>query len=118
MKHAPVPQTMHDRVFVVQRMRRVFKEKREEGIWNNFMKLIEIPSKFLKDYTIPMAEHESWDRTRASIIPATLVMAWAYLAGLMSSGGASDTTWWIIGSTAIVPGVMIGAGIYFKTKKY
>jgi len=80
-------------------MRRLFKERREEGIFNSFMKLIEIPMTFLRDYTTPMAEHDAWDRRRAAILPATLVMAFFYLGGALSDTDGDyemfwDNPWW------------------------
>ena len=47
------------------------------------MMLIEVPLIFIRDYTCPMAEHASWNRNRASIVPVTLVFAFLYLAGML-----------------------------------
>jgi len=79
------------------------------------MRLIEIPLTFLRDYTTPMADHESWDRRRAAIIPATLLLSFFYLFGLLNDPKSPTLLW--VGLIAIVPGAMIGAAIKFKTKK-
>ena len=51
------------------------------------MMLIEIPLHFIRDYTCPMAEHASWNRNRASIVPITITMAFFYLGGSLNDGG-------------------------------
>ena len=80
------------------------------------MKFVEVPLKFLRDYTIPMADHESWDRRRAAIIPSSLFMAFFYLAGSLNDDGFSNPLLQF-SLYMIIPGLMIGAAIMFKTKK-
>lgn len=118
------PKEHTDRIFLVQKMRRLFKERREDGIWNSFMKLIEIPMTFLRDYSTPMAEHEAWDRRRAAIIPSFLILSFFYLGGVLSDTENPpeyeswwENTYWKISLFAMIPGIMIGVGILFKTKK-
>ena len=48
------------------------------------MKVITVPLTFLRDYTIPMAEEETWDRTRASVLPSTMVISFFYLFGMLN----------------------------------
>jgi len=107
---------MHDRIFVVQKMRHLFREKREEGLLNNLMKFIEVPLTFLRDYTTPMADAAGWDRRRAAIIPSTLIISFFYLFGSLND---EESFWPLMytGLIAMVPGAMIGVAILFKTKK-
>ena len=111
----------NDRLFLVQKMRQLFRQRREEGLWNSFMKLIEIPMTFLRDYTTPMAEHEAWDRRRASIIPTFLTLAFFYLGGALNEdekyASWIDSPYWKMSFIMMIPGVMIGVAIHFKTRK-
>ena len=58
-----------------------FKRIKNEGIADNLMKVIEIPLNFLRDYTIPIADDEAWNRNRASVLPCFIVLAFLYLNG-------------------------------------
>ena len=81
------------------------------------MKLIEVPLCFIRDYTCPMAEHASWNRNRASVVPMTMMLAFFYLAGFLNKGGWSDNLALKIGVFAIIPGAIIGVIIQLRTKK-
>ena len=41
--------------------------------------VIDYPLTILRDYTIPMAEEERWDKLRAAVLPITMVPAFFYL---------------------------------------
>lgn len=99
-------------------MRLLFREKREEGIWNSFMRLIEIPMTFLRDYSTPPGDHEGWNRVRAAVIPATIVLAFNYLWGNIEFSAGWSQLGLQLGVYAIVPGALAGVFIMFKTKKY
>jgi hypothetical protein len=74
-------------------------------------KIVSVPLTFLRDYTCPMAQQESWDRNRAAIVPMTIVMATMYLVGI------DDQDTYIMGLYATIPGALIGLAIRLKTKK-
>jgi len=78
-----------DRLFLVQKMRHLFRKSQEEGCWNTLMKLIEVPLTFIRDYTCPMAEHAAWDRNRAAVVPTTVVLAFFYLDGNLNGDDSS-----------------------------
>jgi hypothetical protein len=40
-----------------------------------------VPLSILRNYTIPMAEDEMWDKRRAMILPNTILWAFFYLFG-------------------------------------
>ena len=46
----------NDRLALAQRLKTIFKHGTNVGgCWSSFMKLIEVPITFLRDYTTPMA---------------------------------------------------------------
>ena len=111
-------------------MRGLFRRAQEQGISNVLLKIVEVPLNFLRDYSVPMGEEDAWNRTRASILPATLVMSVLYLNGNLQDVGrindtddeetkANKTTAnkeLIVGLISIIPGILIGAIIRLKTK--
>jgi hypothetical protein len=41
--------------------------------------VIDYPLTVLRDYTIPMAEEEKWEKVRACILPFTIILSFFYL---------------------------------------
>ena len=74
---------VNDRMYIVNKMRTVFKQTREEGVLNSLMKLISVPIVFVRDYTVPMGEEEAWDRNRVAVVCMTIVFAFFWLNGSM-----------------------------------
>lgn len=64
-------------------MRNLLKRTKQDGCLGTFSKFVSVPLNFLRDYTIPMAEQENWDRNRAAIVPLFIVLAAFYLSGLI-----------------------------------
>jgi len=60
------------------------KKARMAGFSGIFFNLFAIPLGFLRNYTIPMAEEDAWDRKRAAITPITAPLAFMYLFGMLS----------------------------------
>ena len=58
-----------------------FKRIKEEGVTDNLMKVIEVPLTLIRDWTIPIADEEAWDRNRAAIVPVFLVIGFLFLNG-------------------------------------
>jgi len=85
-------------------------------ILSNVTKVIEVPINFIRDYTCPMAEHSEWNRTRAAVIPMTLVISFFYLAGSFNEGPIDENPYFWVGIACIFPGTVIGTLIYLKTK--
>lgn len=78
------------------------------------MTVITAPLNFLRDYTIPIAEVDQWDRQRAATIPVFIVLAFFYLNGYIQGDDVGKyLTWSLI---CIVPGALIGTIIKMKTK--
>jgi hypothetical protein len=58
-----------------------FKRIKNEGITDNLMKIIEFPLTLIRDWTIPIADDEAWDRNRAAIVPLFLILGFLFLNG-------------------------------------
>jgi hypothetical protein len=106
-----------DRLYLVNKMRNLFKQNREEGILDSLLKIISVPLDILRDYTTPIGEAAQWDRQRASIVPMTIVFAFFYLAGMMETEDSQfGSKYFSIGLICMIPGAIIGTIIKFKTK--
>ena len=62
----------------------LLKKARMQGVHGICFNLFAIPLNFVRNYTIPMAEEDAWDRTRAAVTPITSPLAFMYLFGLLS----------------------------------
>ena len=56
--------------------------------------VIEWPLGLIRDYTIPIADEESWDRTRAAILPLFVVISFLFLNGNLDAPDDKDESWW------------------------
>ena len=67
-----------------------------------------------------MAEESQWNKTRASVIPITYIIAFFYLFGMLNNLGEDDPgsslTYFWIGIVAAIIGLPISFYIYFYTK--
>lgn len=106
------------------KLKKLFKKEDDEdegGCWNSFMKLIEVPLTILRDYTTPMAEHPSWDKKRASIIPTFLTLGFFWLGGALNEDEDYESWWdnplWKVSILMSIPGALVGVAIHFKFKK-
>jgi len=54
------------------------------------MNVIDWPLSFLRDYTVPPAGEEAWDKQRSIIVPFTMVLAFMYLFGMLSDLSSED----------------------------
>lgn len=79
--------TMPDRLFVAQQMKAIFKRTKEKGVCDSLMLIISTPLNFIRDISTPMGEEDAWNRTRASILPMTLVISFFYLNGDLDNIG-------------------------------
>lgn len=61
----------------------LFKRTRERNICSDILLIIDWPLTMLRNYTIPMAEEDRWDKIRGSIVPITMVIAFFYLFGFL-----------------------------------
>ena len=59
------------------------KKARMAGFSGIFISIFNVPLTFLRNYTIPMAEEDAWDRTRAAVTPMTFPLALLYLFGML-----------------------------------
>jgi len=73
-----------DALAVGQRLRTLFRRTRSYGLWGTIMTIIDWPLTFLRDYTIPLAGEEAWDKQRAIVVPFTMVIAFFYLFGMLT----------------------------------
>jgi len=73
-----------DDLFQGLKVRLLMKKARMAGFSGIFFNLFAIPLGFFRNYTIPMADEDAWDRTRAAITPITAPLAFMYLFGMLS----------------------------------
>ena len=78
-------------------------------------KIWEIPLNFLRDYTIPMAEFEEWDRTRATVLPLTVPISFCFLFSLLE--GETGSILLIVCGALAGPGILCSIYLAFCTKK-
>lgn len=79
-------------------------------------KIVEIPFNFVRDYSIPMAEFEEWDRNRASILPLTVPISFAFLYAFLTDEESRNMTLLVCACLA-GPGLIFCIYIQFCTKK-
>ena len=84
-----------------------------KGCTQIFWAIIDWPLNFLRDLTIPAGDREKWDRTKMSIVPVFLPMAFLYLFGFVDE---IDSVPFYIGAFGAIPGIAIGIYIRFCTK--
>ena len=100
-----------------------------DGAWNTFINIIDWPLTLLRDYSIPPAEEENWDRTRAAILPMTMPLTFVTLMGFIAppecaedatieecDPDAWDLTVLWVGLYCMIPGALCGLLIRFRTK--
>lgn len=100
------------------------KKARIAGCSGIFISLFNVPLTFVRNYTIPMAEEEAWDRLRATITPMTAPLAFMYLFGLLSDWEVKDGESHAPSFLPTIIGIVIGAAmipfsiyLFFCTKK-
>lgn len=83
--------------------------------------MIDWPFSFCRDYTVPLAEEEAWDKVRAIIVLFTMVPAFFYLFGFLSFTDEEATKtsmeYLEIAGFCCIPALPIAVYIYFCTKK-
>jgi sodium/potassium/calcium exchanger 6 len=113
VEHAP------DRMFIAQKMRILFKNTEENGLFGSLMKIISVPLTLIRDYTVPIGEEDQWDRQRAAIIPMTLVIAFLFLSGKINyfiDDEDKINSSLVVGLICMIPGAIIGVIIKLRTK--
>ena len=113
-----------DDLFQGLKVKALIKKARMAGFSGIFFNLFAIPLGFLRNYTIPMAEEDAWDRTRAAITPITAPLAFMYLFGLLSDWESEEVDKHPPSLIPLLIGIGIGAGmipfsiyLFFCTKK-
>jgi hypothetical protein len=79
-------ESVADRLFLAQKMRILFKNTHEDGLFSSF---IATPLAFIRDFTIPIGDGDAWNRKRASVVPCTFVFAFFWLNGYFNEGEES-----------------------------
>ena len=72
-------QQPRDRMYLGNKMRALLKRTSENGLQDNVTQIVAIPLNFIRDYTIPTSDMETWNRNRNSIIPITLIPSFMFL---------------------------------------
>ena len=75
-------------------MKILFKRTQDEEESKNIIwkvwSIFEIILNFLRDFTVPMAEYDSWNRNLGSLYPLTVPIAFFFLNGQLH--GTDDST--------------------------
>lgn len=82
--------------------------------------VIDYPLTVLRDYTIPMAEEERWEKVRACILPLTMVLSFFYLFNFLQpteDDPGATVPYWYAGLLVMIPGLAFSIYIWFCTKK-
>lgn len=110
-----------DTLALGQKLRILFKRTHQTGCFGTFITIIDYPLTILRDYTIPMAEEEKWDKFRACIVPLTMVMAFFYLFNFLQcsedDGCSAAWTFFEVGLIFMIPALAFSIYLYFCTKK-
>jgi hypothetical protein len=66
--------------FAAQKLKIQFKRAGDnnESKLDKCWKIVEIPLNFLRDFSVPMADFDDWDRFRASVLPFTIPTAFMF----------------------------------------
>lgn len=72
-----------DTMALGQRLRVLFKRTRERNICTNIISIIDYPLTIFRNYTVPMAEEDKWDKFRAAVVPISMVISFLYLFGFL-----------------------------------
>jgi hypothetical protein len=51
-----------DRIFIMNKLRILFKNTKDEGFLNIVMNIISLPLNILRDYSVPCGEEAQWDK--------------------------------------------------------
>ena len=70
-----------NREFIAAKMRIGLRQIHDKGFVDSVSSLVTVPLNFIRDYSIPMSEDQTWNKTRAAIIPLTLPTAMAIITG-------------------------------------
>ena len=77
--------------------------------------IIDYPLTILRNYSIPMAEEDKWEKFRASVLPLTMVISFMYLFGNLQGDGSEPYV--ITSLVSFIPGSTFAIYIWFCTKK-
>lgn len=90
----------------------------DESKLDKCWKVVEVPLNFLRDFSIPMAEFDDWDRFRASVLPLTIPTAFMFTQQFLTSDeGSTRRLCWIIAGAMAAPGLVCSIYLCFCTKR-
>jgi len=70
-----------NREFIAAKMRISLRQIHDKGFVDSVSSLVTVPLNFVRNYSIPMSEDESWNKNRAAILPLTLPTGMAIITG-------------------------------------
>lgn len=110
-----------DRLYIANQIRSLFRKQHDQSILDIFMKIVSTPLTFLRDYTTPIPDDDSWDRQRAATVPCLYMLAAFYLNNAMNTDEDPDSpqhenTYLVLGLISIIPGAILGLCIRQMTK--
>lgn len=92
------------------------RRSKQLGPWRTLTSFITVPLSFLKDYTIPMADDEKWDKIRHSIVPLTFIFSFMWLGEMFNEAEDARENY-IICLLCLIPGLALAVFIQCKTQR-
>jgi sodium/potassium/calcium exchanger 6 len=92
-------------------------EQEKETTFNKICKLWEVPLNFCRDFSIPMAEADDWDRFRASVLPLTIPISFCFLYKFLTEEPSTRNVALIVCAALAAPGLACSIYLAFCTKK-
>lgn len=126
MSSGSINKREQDTLALGQRLRVLFKRTRERNVCSNIIMIIDYPLTMLRNYSIPMAEEDKWDKLRACIVPVTMIISFFYLFGFLQCTAtgynqapdcSQSSVYLVAGIIAMIPGGTFAVYVWFCTKK-
>lgn len=108
-------QALPDQLFIATRIKNIFKRTSGEGCFNTCWLVVDIPLNFLRNYSVPPADHADWDRNRMSILPLTIPISFFYLKGYLAEDDIKMVL--TICGIMLIPGFMSAVYVQCRTTK-
>jgi hypothetical protein len=84
---------MGDKLYQATRIKNLFKrtfDDDEKSFSDKLWLIVDIPLNLLRNYSVPMAETDEWDRNRGALYPILLPFAFFFLNGDLVSNDDSN----------------------------
>lgn len=104
--------------YAAQKLKIQFKRAQsDETKLDKCWKIVEVPFNFFRDFSIPMAEYDDWDRFRASVLPLSVPISFMFLWKLLTEDEETTRAALIVAAILAAPGAVASVYLCFCTKK-